>query len=72
MNENNTEGNKQQDRRLKISYKEKKMQKKHKHMLAKQHAIKQPMDQQRKQRENEKSLEINGNIKFQNPRDIEK
>ena len=72
MNENNTEGNKQQDRRLKISYKEKKMQKKHKHMLAKQQAIKQPMGQQRKQRENEKSLEINGNIKFQNPRDIEK
>ena len=41
-------------------------------MLAKQQAIKQPMGQQRKQRENEKSLEINRNIKFQNPRDIEK
>jgi len=48
--------------------------KKHKHMLAKQHAIKQPMGQQRKQRENEKSIEINGNgnTKFQNLRDIEK
>lgn len=52
----------------------KKNAEKHKHVLAKQHAIKQPMGQQRKQRENEKSLEINGNgnTKFQNLRDIEK
>lgn len=52
----------------------KKNSKKHKHMLAKQHTIKQPMGQQTKQRENEKSLEINGNgnTKFQNLRDIEK
>ena len=43
-------------------------------MLAKQHATKQSMGQQRKQRENEKNLETNenGNAMFQNLRDIEK